>query len=340
MRKEFAKIDVYRGQAHCKENRYKMCLENFQRSEIPSKTTEDSVAAPLSQCTVTTITPSQKGSPPELPEQPTTEKESVATSDGPEQNRTDPTAVNKNHHIPESAVLLVCHISEEPKPSRDTLPVLAQTTVPQLLGDLVERGVARKFYLSIILEHHIHVKALLDTGADITLMSTELLSEITKWKSGTREAFRLQRCELNLQAYSHTGLQLKHVAPIHLTVGPMDLVHPVYISPLNTYPLLIGKDLLNLGSGESQCQTTDIATESWANDQTSTQSSEPDVCSSHEDPFLCSLQVDDPHSGPRRITTEINDQSPIPAELTTDEYDDAVSFTKLNEIITITSSPG
>ncbi|KAF5899793.1 olfactory receptor 51B2-like protein, partial [Clarias magur] len=115
----------------------------------------------------------------------------------------------------------------------------------------------------------------------------------------------------------------------------MDLVHPVYISPLNTYPLLIGKDLLNrlvslidfkqlkiwtqvheplphqaVGSGESQCQTTDTATESWANDQTSTQSSEPDVCSSHSDPdpFLCSLQVYDPHSGPRRITTEINVQ--------------------------------
>ncbi|KAF5901445.1 NYNRIN-like protein, partial [Clarias magur] len=28
---------------------------------------------------------------------------------------------------------------------------------------------------------------------------------------------------------------------------------------------------------------------------------------------------------------------PIPAELTTDEYDDAVSFTKPNEIIAITS---
>ncbi|KAF5890129.1 olfactory receptor 51B2-like protein [Clarias magur] len=89
----------------------------------------------------------------------------------------------------------------------------------------------------------------------------------------------------------------------------MDLVHPVYISPLNTYPVLIGKDLLNrlvplidfkqlkiwtqvheplphqaVGSGESQCQTTDTATESWANDQTSTQSSEPDVCSVAQTP--------------------------------------------------------
>ncbi|KAL1264158.1 hypothetical protein QQF64_004513 [Cirrhinus molitorella] len=61
-------------------------------------------------------------------------------------------------------------------------------------------------------------------------------------QAGTRPK---QRGNLNLQAYSHTGLQMKHVAPIHLTVGPMDLVHPIYISPLKTYPLLIGKDLLN-----------------------------------------------------------------------------------------------
>ncbi len=64
----------------------------------------------------------------------------------------------------------------------------------------------------------------------------------------------------------------------------MDLVHPVYMSTLNTYPLLIGKDLLNcseplvdfkhlkiwtqvreplpcqsLDSNESQCQVTDTA---------------------------------------------------------------------------------
>ncbi len=95
---------------------------------------------------------------------------------------------------------------------------------------------------------------------------------------------KLQMCKLKLQAYSHTCLQLKHVAPIHITVGSMDLVHPVYVSPLNTYPLLIGKYLLNLfeplidfkhlnmwtqvckplpcqslDSNESQCQVTDTA---------------------------------------------------------------------------------
>ncbi len=65
-------------------------------------------------------------------------------------------------------------------------------------------------------------------------MSTELLKEIQERTKRTNRNLKLQRCELNLQAYSYMGLQLKHVAPIHLTVGPMDLVHPVYVSTLST----------------------------------------------------------------------------------------------------------
>ncbi len=86
------------------------------------------------------------------------------------------------------------------------------------------------------------------------------------------------------------------MAPIHLTVGPRDLVHPVYVSTLNTYPLLIGKDLLNrfeplidfkhlkiwtqvreplpcqsLDSNESQCQVTDIAPKSMIDDEVQSQ---------------------------------------------------------------------
>ncbi len=169
-------------------------------------------------------------------------------------------------------VLVVCHSSKEHQISPDILNISSQTPVPQLLGDIIEKGIARKFCLSVIIEQYLRIEARLDTGADITLM---------KRTDGT---LKLQRCELNLHAHSHTGLQLNHVAPIHLTVGPMDLVHPVYISTLNTYPLFIGKDLLNcfeplinfkhlkiwtqvreplpcqsLDSNESQCQVTDTA---------------------------------------------------------------------------------
>ncbi|KAL1274378.1 hypothetical protein QQF64_027192 [Cirrhinus molitorella] len=105
--------------------------------------------------------------------------------------------------VPESAVLVICHSPEE---HQIILPISSQTPVPQLLGDLIERGIARKFYLSIIIERHIKVEALLDTGADITLMSTKLLEEIQERTKGTNATLRLQRCELNLQAYSHTEM--------------------------------------------------------------------------------------------------------------------------------------
>ncbi len=96
--------------------------------------------------------------------------------------------------------------SEKHQISPDILNVSSQTPVPQLLGDLIEKGIARKFYLSVIIERHLRIEALLDTGADITLMSTELLKEVQEGTKRTNGTLKLQRCELNVQAYSHTGL--------------------------------------------------------------------------------------------------------------------------------------
>ncbi|RXN20360.1 olfactory receptor 51B2-like protein [Labeo rohita] len=263
------------------------------------------------------------------------DKETDVTPDPSNHSSLQQTPADETSQVPESAVLVVCHSSEEPQISQDLLPLSSQTPVPQLLGDLIEKGIARKFYLSIIIEHHIKVEALLDTGADITLMSTELLKEIQERTKKLKGVLKLQRCELNLQAYSHTGLQLKHVAPIHLTVGPMNHIHPVYISPLKTYPLLIGKDLLNrfeplidfkhlklwtqvreplplqsVDSLESQCQTTDTVS-SVLNDVTRSKprpSSSSTASSKDQDPFLCSLQAGDSDSGPLQISTAINVQ--------------------------------
>ncbi|KAK9979874.1 hypothetical protein ABG768_013282, partial [Culter alburnus] len=169
-------------------------------------------------------------------------------------------------------------------------------------------------------------------------MSTELLEEVQNRTKRSNGTFKLQRCELNLQAYSHTGLQLKHVAPIHLMVGPMNLVHPVYVSPLNTYPLLIGKDLLNcfeplidfkhlkiwmqvheplplqsVHSNESQCQATDTVPHLLTDDANSKPRASSTPSNRNQDPFLCSLQVSDSDSGSLRIMTAIKVQdTPVP----------------------------
>ncbi len=121
------------------------------------------------------------------------------------------------------------------------------------------------------------------------------------------------------------------MAPIHLTVGPMDLVHPVYVSTLNTYPLLIGKDLLNrfkplidfkhlkiwtqvceplpcqsLDSNELQFYVTDIAPRSMIDYAVAKPGSGPSTNS--KDPFLYSLQEPEPNTGPLQIMTAIDVQ--------------------------------
>ncbi len=162
-------------------------------------------------------------------------------------------------------------------------------------------------------------------------MSTERLKEVQERTKRTNRTLKLQKCKLNLQVYSHTGLQLKHVAPIHLTVGPIDLFHPVYVSTLNTYPLLMGIDLLNhfkplidfkhlkiwtqvreplpcqsLDSNESQCQVTDIAPKSMIDDAVTKPGFGPSTNS--KDPFLCSLHEPEPNTGPLQIMTAIDVQ--------------------------------
>ncbi len=228
--------------------------------------------------------------------------------------------------------MVVCH-SEEHQISPDILNVSSQSPVPHLLGDLIEKGIAIKFYLSVIIERHLRIEALLDTGADITLMSTELLKEVQEGTKRTNGTLKLQRCKLNLQAYSHMGLELKHVAPIHLTVGPMDLVHPVYVSTLNTYPLLIGKDLLNcfkplidfkhlkiwtqvheplpcqsLDSNESQCQVTDTPLKTPIDDAVSKPGSGPSTNSKDQNPLFCLLQKPESNTAPLQIMTAIDVQ--------------------------------
>ncbi|RXN11474.1 hypothetical protein ROHU_030002 [Labeo rohita] len=152
---------------------------------------------------------------------------------------------SQDSNVPESAVLVVCLPDEPHETSPDCLAVNTQVPVPRLLGNLIERGVAKKLYLVITLEKEVRLEALVDTGADLTLMSSQLFDRLQTEAKRQNRTLKYQQCVLNVQSYSQNEVQLEQVAPIHLTIGPMSLVHPVYIAPVDTYPLLIGKDLLD-----------------------------------------------------------------------------------------------
>ncbi|XDV31948.1 hypothetical protein PO909_002865 [Leuciscus waleckii] len=104
---------------------------------------------------------------------------------------------------------------------------------------------ARKLYLTITLEKEMQLEALVDTGSDLTLISSQLFEKLKFEAQRQNQTLKFHTCELNVQSYSQNDIQLRNVAPIHLAIGPMSIVHPVYISPMNTYQFIIGKDLLD-----------------------------------------------------------------------------------------------
>ncbi len=89
------------------------------------------------------------------PENPATELDTNSTPNAPNQSSVQQIPAGETPQVPESAVLVVCHSSDEHHISPDILTISSQTPVPQLRGDLIEKGIARKFYLSIIIERHI-----------------------------------------------------------------------------------------------------------------------------------------------------------------------------------------
>ena len=147
--------------------------------------------------------------------------------------------------IPEAAVLMVQRRVDQHPNIPGAIPVPPQSQFRQLLGHLKEKGLARKFYLTTVLERLVTCEALLDTAADITLMSAALFNALKTAITNPNMTVKLQQCAIQVQAYSTVGTQMQGVAPIHLTIGPTEVVHPIYVSPLDSIPLLIGKDLLN-----------------------------------------------------------------------------------------------
>ncbi len=117
--------------------------------QLTQPSTENSTPSTHSQRTVITLTSDGHETP---PENPATELDTNSTPNAPNHSSVQQIPADKTPQVPESAVLVICHSSDEHHISPDILTVSSQTPVPQLLGDLIEKGAARKLYLSIIIE--------------------------------------------------------------------------------------------------------------------------------------------------------------------------------------------
>ncbi len=85
------------------------------------------------------------------PENPAKELNTNSTPNSPDHSSVQQTPADETPQVPESAVLVVCHSSEEHQISSDILNVSSQTPVPQLLGDPIE-----KVYIKKVLPLHHH----------------------------------------------------------------------------------------------------------------------------------------------------------------------------------------
>lgn len=82
--------------------------------------------------------------------------------------------------------------------------------MPQLLGNLVEKGVAKMFYLSITLEDLVKLEAL-DTAAN----STSLFTQLQILATSMNKTLQPKECSLDVQGYSTVGTRMNRVISIH-----------------------------------------------------------------------------------------------------------------------------
>ncbi|XDV44753.1 hypothetical protein PO909_012993 [Leuciscus waleckii] len=162
-----------------------------------------------------------------------------------ERNSTLPQTRYHNHKVPGNAVSANCLRSKlhETGPNHPT--TVTPVPMPMFLGNLFKKGVAQKLYLNITLEKEVSMEALIDTGSDITIISVQLFQRLQCKAKRQDQTLTPQTCELNVQSYSQHDIRLEQVAHIHLTIGPLSLLHPVFISKMDTFPFLIGRDLLD-----------------------------------------------------------------------------------------------
>lgn len=126
----------------------------------------------------------------------------------------------------------------------DSYKMPAEPPVTRLLCDLTKKGASHKLYLSVTLEQLLTHDAVVDTGADTTIMSNTLFEKLRDKVSRAYRHLDFTPCEMYVQPYAAVKTMLTAMTCICFDIGPLTLIHPVYVSPLESISLLVGQDLL------------------------------------------------------------------------------------------------
>uniref|UniRef100_A0AAV2JN84 Uncharacterized protein n=1 Tax=Knipowitschia caucasica TaxID=637954 RepID=A0AAV2JN84_KNICA len=163
----------------------------------------------------------------------------------PDDDYSDPNAQNEDTRYDQREVMVI-QVNSITDPQGDG-PSTTNCEPPfhQFIGDLQQKGTYGILYLPVTLEDQWEHEALVDTAADISLIGDDLFGKLQSLASKSHRDLKPQPCDLEIRPYSREDTTIRKMALMRLTVGPMTLVHPVYISPFNAHPLLLGQDLLN-----------------------------------------------------------------------------------------------
>ena len=124
-------------------------------------------------------------------------------------------------------------------------PKLTETPGPKrVLARILQKGPYRELYIAVTLEQELVQEALLDTAADISLMSRSLFQSLQDHLHRDNREINLCYHPIRFLPYAKSGAKLDQAALCHIQVGPMAMVHPIYVSELDQVPLLVGRDLL------------------------------------------------------------------------------------------------
>ena len=144
----------------------------------------------------------------------------------------------------EATILTVQAESDTMPDNAEILVVDGSPPFRQFLCDLKRKGPGRKLYLTTMLEDSLACDALVDTAADLTVMSWSLYEQLHENSQRNNKYLKFDHCEMKVTGFTENETQLDRLILIKFNVGPMHLVHPVYVSKMEAFPMLLGIDFL------------------------------------------------------------------------------------------------
>uniref|UniRef100_A0A674AG31 Peptidase A2 domain-containing protein n=1 Tax=Salmo trutta TaxID=8032 RepID=A0A674AG31_SALTR len=113
------------------------------------------------------------------------------------------------------------------------------------VGNMSTNHESKRPYLETVLEDCLACHALIDSGATISLISQTLFDDLKRALKPTKRWLKVERCDTKLRGVTQTTSPLTLRVMLKLHFQDVSLVHPVYVTSLETVTLLLGADLMD-----------------------------------------------------------------------------------------------